>query len=135
MSLIAEYLQHGWGLVPLLPGTQGPRIRGWNNREALLQSAETLPPDFGVGLAHAYSGTMAFDIDDWDQTVQYGIDLEKLYAASDSVVIDSGRPGHGKLLYRMPLGLILPSKQIQIDKKMVFELRCGTEDQDRKSVV
>jgi hypothetical protein len=81
---------------------------------------------YGIGLAHAYSGTMAFDIDNWDVTVAQGIDLDALYAAPDAVIINSGRPGHGKLLYRMPFGLALPSKKIIVNASTAYELRCAT---------
>jgi hypothetical protein len=81
---------------------------------------------YGIGLAHAYSGTMAFDIDNWDATVAQGIDLDALYAAPDAVIINSGRPGHGKLLYRMPFGLALPSKKIIVNASTAYELRCAT---------
>ncbi|MDP4899275.1 MAG: FAD-dependent oxidoreductase, partial [Pontimonas sp.] len=40
--------------------------------------------------------------------MQHGIDLDVLYSAPDAVVINSGRPGHGKLLYAMPFGAALP---------------------------
>jgi hypothetical protein len=75
---------------------------------------------------------MALDIDNWDQAVGElaikGIDLEALYSAPDAVVIDSGRHGHGKLLYAMPAGLTLPSKRINSNGKTVYELRCSTAE-------
>ena len=139
MSIVAEYLAHGWALVPIPPGSKGPRKRGWNQRGALLFRAEELTHDYGVGIAHAYSGTMAFDIDNWEETKTYGIDIDSLYAADDAVVIHSGREGHGKLLYKMPFGLVLPSKQIKIvkeypfhvDRVLAFELRCARSDGTR----
>ena len=101
--------------MPIPMGTKGPSHRGWNLRESALKDQTQLPPGFGIGLAHAYSGTMAFDIDNWDATVEQGIDLQALYDAPDAVVINSGRPGHGKLLYTMPFGLALPSKKIIVN--------------------
>ena len=112
---VDAYIRHGWSLVPIPPGTKGPTgaaAVGWNKRERCLKDQTQLPSGFGIGLAHAYSGTMAFDIDNWDATVAQGIDLQALYDAPDAVVINSGRPGHGKLLYTMPFGLALPSKKI-----------------------
>jgi hypothetical protein len=59
---------------------------------------------------------MALDVDHWDRAKQelsaHGIDLDQLYTAPDAVTIESGNPGHGKLLYRMPIGLVLPSKKL-----------------------
>jgi hypothetical protein len=123
---VDAYIRHGWSLVPIPPGSKGPKLAGWNLRDAALRDQSELPTGFGIGLAHAYSGTMALDIDDWDATVAAGIDLDSLYAASDAVIIDSSRPGHGKLLYAMPKGMILPSKRISKEGKVAFELRCAT---------
>lgn len=131
-SAIEAYIRHGWSLVPIPNGTKGPRTVGWNKRENALKSQSSLPPGWGIGLAHAYSGTMALDIDDWDTAAlvlsQKGIDLRSLYDAPDAVVIDSGRKGRGKLIYAMPFGATLPSKKIIINGVVVYELRCATAD-------
>lgn len=127
-AIIEEYITHGLSIVPIPPGTKGPRHVGWNQRGAALKSVSQLPADYGVGLAHAYSGTMAFDIDSWELTTKYGIDVDALYAAPDAVTIESGKDGHGKLIYKMPFGLVLPTKKVIIDGKTAFEFRCGTAD-------
>lgn len=132
---VDTYIRHGWHLVPIPNGTKGPRTHGWNYKENALNSQTDLPPGYGIGLAHAYSGTMALDIDNWDiaSTVLrlLGIDIQMLYDANDAVVIDSGREGHGKLLYAMPQGLVLPSKKMMTTdgdgKGMNYlDFRCGT---------
>jgi len=123
---VDAYIRHGWSLVPIPSGTKGPRTPGWNKKESAIKSQTEVPTGFGIGLAHAYSGTMAFDIDNWDITVAQGIDLQSLYDAPDAVIIDSGRQGHGKLLYKMPFGLALPSKKIIIGGITIYELRCAT---------
>lgn len=128
------YLRHGWSLVPMPSGTKGPTAAGWNRKENCLHDSTQIPHGHNVGLAHAYSGTMALDIDDWDTSVielaKHGIDLQALYNAHDAVTIISGNPGHGKLLYAMPFGLALPSKKIATlhngVKKVTYELRCAT---------
>ena len=124
------YIKHGWALVPIAPGSKGPKTPGWNKRENVLTSSAVLPQGYGVGLAHAYSGTMALDVDDWMQAqillADHGIDLNALYNAPDAVTINSGVSGHGKLIYQMPFGLILPSKKITADKKVAYELRCAS---------
>lgn len=132
---VDAYIRAGWNLVPIPPRTKGPSTTGWNRRENTLKSHTQLPPGWGIGLAHAYSGTMAIDVDVWDRAVlelaMHGIDLNALYAAPDAVIVDSGRQGHGKLLYAMPLGLALPSKKF-LDSKPdgsrynYLDLRCGT---------
>jgi hypothetical protein len=121
---VDAYIRHGWSLVPIPAGTKGPRTPAWNLKENALRSQTDLPAGFGIGLAHAYSGTMALDIDNWNATVKHGIDLAALYAAPDAVIVDSSRPGHGKLLYAMPFAL--PSKKIIVDGVTAFELRCAT---------
>lgn len=127
---VDAYIRHGWKLVPIPPGTKGPRAVGWNEPGATLNSQFELPHGYGIGLAHAYSGTMAFDIDNWDASLQImreaGIDLAALYAAPDAVIVDSGRAGRGKLLYQMPPGVTLPSKKIIVDHQTIYELRCAT---------
>lgn len=116
--------------MPIPHGTKGPRSEGWNTRANALKSQSDLPPGYGIGLAHAYSGTMALDIDSWPLATTMlhaaGVDLEELYNAPDAVVVDSGKQGHGKLLYTMPFGLALPSKKITQGKVTVYELRCAT---------
>jgi hypothetical protein len=127
---VDAYIRQGWSLVPIPFGTKGPRSTGWNLKENALKSQSDLPLGYGIGLAHAYSGTMALDIDNWviASTVlaDYGIDLQLLYDAPDAVVINSGKPGHGKLLYAMPFGAVLPSKKVMHNNITVYELRCAT---------
>lgn len=127
---VDAYIRHGWSLVPIPAGTKGPRAVGWNQRHNSIKSQLELPVGHGIGLAHAYSGTMALDIDNWAATTAllaaHGLDLNALYDAPDAVVVDSGRPGHGKLLYRMPLGMALPSKKIVHEGITAYELRCAT---------
>lgn len=129
---VDAYIRHGWSLVPIPPGSKGPRTVGWNRKEGALRSQTDLPHGHGIGLAHAYSGTMALDIDNWDiaapMLLMLGVDLQALYDAPDAVIVDSGRAGHGKLLYSMPFGLALPSKKIEIEKTTIYELRCATAD-------
>ena len=127
---VDAYIRHGWSLVPIPAGTKGPRTPGWNLKENAIKSQSELPQGFGIGLAHAYSGTMALDIDEWVSAsaalLPHGIDLNALYGAADAVIVDSGRSGRGKLIYRMPFGLALPSKKIIINGNTSYELRCAT---------
>ncbi len=129
---IDAYIRRGWSLVPIPAGTKGPRTPGWNIRENALTCQGDLPSGYGIGLAHAYSGTMALDIDNWVSATsllaEHGIDLRALYEAPDAVVISSGRPGHGKLLYTMPFGVALPSKKIGHGGVTAYELRCATSN-------
>ena len=127
---VDAYIRHGWSLVPIPPNTKGPRTPGWNLRESALKSQADLPAGYGIGLAHAYSGTMALDIDNWAATEsllsEHGISLSTLYSSPDAVIINSGKAGHGKLLYAMPFGAALPSKKILHNGITAYELRCAT---------
>jgi len=129
------YLRHGWRLVAIPQGSKGPKTAGWNKQDNTISDSTQIPPGYGVGLAHAYSGTCAIDIDNWQAATvafkEHGIDLTALYGALDAVTIESGRQGHGKLLYKMPFGLTLPSKKINYtapdgSKQVAYELRCAT---------
>ncbi len=130
-----SYIRHGWSLVPIPPNSKGPNTAEWNKKENCLTNSQSLPQGYGVGLAHAYSGTMAFDIDNWDiakkQLADKGIDLQALFDAPDAVTINSGRTGHGKLLYAMPFGMVLPSKKLTMvdedgQRVTYMEFRCAT---------
>lgn len=122
-------------LVAIPPFSKGPTHKGWNQRTALLADHTQLPPGWNLGLAHAYSGTMAVDVDDWGRAAAElavnGISLQALYDAADAVTIDSGRQGHGKLIYRMPFGLALPSHKWMDSRPdgtryNYLDFRCGT---------
>lgn len=127
---VDAYIRHGWSLVPIPRGTKGPRTPNWNLKENALKSQADLPAGFGIGLAHAYSGTMALDIDNWLMATtvlaDHGVDLQALYDAPDAVGINSGKQGHSKLLYAMPFGAVLPTKKIMHNNVTVYELRCAT---------
>lgn len=127
---IDAYIRHGWKLVPIPPGSKGPTTPGWNKPEYTLQSEHQLPKFYGIGLCHAYSGTMALDIDNWEMAKQllaaHGIDINQLYNANDAVQIQSGKPGRGKLLFTMPHHSILKTKKIVQNGITVLEFRCAT---------
>ncbi len=131
-----SYIKQGFALVPITSG-KGPTHRGWNLRENCITDASLIPDHVGVGLAHAFSQTCSIDIDDWDVAVTtlgfVGIDLIALCNAPDAVMIHSGNPGHAKLIYRMPFGLVLPSKKCihtttEGLKRNFIDFRCATAD-------
>ena len=129
-AMFSEYLEHGWLLVKIQPGTKGPRTKEWNTEEKCL--ADTGDPCVtrlvGAGLAHAYSGTCAFDVDDYEGTEAFFLErqliLDDFFNKHDAVHIVSGRQNRGKLLYKLPPNYDpLPSKTFA---EGAFELRCGT---------
>ncbi len=119
------YIRHGWKLCHVPDGGKGPQHAGWNKIENALTEA---PQQGGIGLMHGYSGTVALDIDNYDAAVTWlkerGIDLPALMSAPNAVGIDSGNPGHGKLLFLSPVPL--PTKKVLVDGKTVLEFRCGS---------
>ncbi len=132
------YIRHGWSLVPIPNGTKGPKAIGWNKKENCLTNSAAIPANHGVGLAHAYSGTMALDIDHWDRASQelakQGISLQALFDAPDAVTINSGMSGHGKLIYAIPpfLGALPSKKLIDLNpdgtKYNYLDFRCATSN-------
>jgi hypothetical protein len=122
MNPFQDYIDFGWKICRIEPGTKGPRTPGWNNRENAAPSGDGLQ---AAGLLHAYSGTCALDIDNWEKTEKYlqehGISLNALWTAPDSVVLDSGTPNRGKLIYATEKPF--PSK---VFAEGAFELRCAT---------
>lgn len=118
----AEYIQHGWKICKIDPGTKGPRTLGWN----LPENAVTDPTILvGAGLMHAYSGTCALDVDNLEEATiwlaGHGINLSELIQSPFSIQISSGRLNRAKLIFRMEKPL--PSKSLA---NGAFELRCGT---------
>jgi hypothetical protein len=104
---VAEYLAHGWRLCRINPGSKGPRDKLWNEPEHFIRSTEGFPLGWGVGLLHAFSGTMALDIDNYPVAKTWlderGVDLDGLLAADDAVQISSGKIDSAKLIYSMPI--------------------------------
>jgi hypothetical protein len=129
-SAFNPYLRHGWCLVPIQAGTKGPNTPQWNTRAACITESSDIPEGMGGGLAHAFSGTAAIDLDNLFMAevlfAERGIDLQALLDAPDAVQVISGRMGSGKLLYR--LSAPLPSKKLNINGQTIVEFRCSTAD-------
>ena len=94
-SLVQQYLATGWKLCRISPGTKGPRDKEWNVAGHEIRTPEGFPLGYGVGLLHAWSGTMALDIDNYPVArawlLERGVDLDELMNADDAVQIVSGR--------------------------------------------
>jgi len=122
------YVKHGWVLCSIARGSKGPLTAGWNLRVNGITDAEVAECLDGAGLMHAYSGTCAIDVDDMPKAIEWcaarGVDLPALFAAPDSVQISSGKKGHGKLLYALPVPM--RGKQVSIDKQATIDFRCAT---------
>lgn len=125
MSDFQPYIEHGWALCPLRPGSKSPTGREWNKRENALRPEQKA---MGAGLMHAYSGTMALDVDDYGRAAewleQHGIDLDALFTDPMAVHIVSGREGHGKLLYACPAPMA--TAKITEGSRTLLEFRCAT---------
>lgn len=127
---LRDYIRAGLVLVPIPAGSKAPRGKGWNLRARCWASPGRVPDTYGgnVGLAHAYAGTCALDIDNaalaGPALTALGIDLAALLAATDAVHIRSGRPGRDKLLFR----LRDPLASINRSAAEGFELRCAASN-------
>lgn len=125
-SAFYDYIRNGWKLCAVPAGTKGPQVKGWNK----LQNALTEPPQApdGAGLLHAYSGTCSIDIDQLDAAItlfaERGMDLNELLDGPTTVQVDSGNPGHGKMLFK--LSVPLPSKRINHNGRVALEFRCAS---------
>lgn len=123
MSLLVEYVEHGWALCPIPPGEKGPVHKGWNLRENCVTDPGIAEVLDNVGLAHAYSGTACLDLDDLEAARGWfaarSIDINDWLTAPDAVMILSGRENRAKLLFRVPKPL--PSFRLS-----GFELRCAS---------
>ena len=131
-TLYAGYIDAGFALCIISEG-KGPRGLGWNTKAMAIHDATLIPAGAGVGLLHAYSAPMtcSLDIDSLDHAAlmlaSHGIVLNDLLNAPDAVGIESGNPGHAKLLYRLPAKCkAMPSKQVKLAGTVAYELRCAT---------
>lgn len=126
--MFSDYAQHGWKLCPIPYGLKGPTANGWNTPERMVTHPLAAQQLKAAGLCHAYSGTCAIDVDDYELSKVWlkarGVDLDKLFTAPDAVRIVSPRTNAGKLIYRALLPL--PSKKISDGNRTILEFRCGT---------
>lgn len=128
-----EYVRHGLALCAIPFGRKGPATKGWNSLENAITSSDAAAALTGnVGLLHAWSRTMALDVDDWGAASQWllarGVNLVQLFSAPDRVEIVSGRAGRGKLLFRLPSSIGAPVQTLQIksdDVEIILEFRCA----------
>ena len=139
---LAALIAAGLALLPIPPingkPTKAPISKGWNqarsasnpagysNNAADFDNCE----GFNIGLYHAASGTLAFDIDDMELTVKVFDDATNTqltdWLENDlRVEIKSPKANRGKLLFNLPLGFDVGLKQFKHEKKVIFELRCG----------
>lgn len=134
---VAEFIAAGWKVCRIQPGSKGPRDSDWNEPGHEIISPELFPLGWGVGLLHAWSGTMALDIDNYPVAATWlaerGVDLDALMEADDAVRISSGKVDSAKLLYACPARpgaacAPYPSKD-RNDKPrtaMALDFRCAT---------
>lgn len=136
MPTYEAYIRAGFHLVPITSG-KGPKTQGWNLKSNTVASIEQLEGHVGYGLAHAYSGTMALDIDVFEDAklflAKHSIDLQALIDDPSAVTIESGNYGHAKLLYAMPFGMALNSKKLinndsQGNRYNFLDFRCATSN-------
>jgi hypothetical protein len=134
-----DYVAAGLRLIPIPPikgkPQKGAHRDGWNLEQNCIYTIEQAERLNGcnIGLAHRWSGTCAWDIDDYLATLPWlakrGIALDSYLAADDAVLISSGRFNRCKLLYRLPDGVIwLPTLNLKETHGVGLELRCASKD-------
>lgn len=133
-----DYINAGFCLVPFAKGTKGPggvNASGWNKQENCISTVEQAKQLNGsnIGLAHAYSGTCAIDIDNFQMAEEWldkkGIDLIALTMDPQNAQIESGRENHAKLIFKMPEQQApLPQKKVKETGEDIIDFRCGTSD-------
>ena len=102
---VREYLSLGLALCAIPDRSKAPNSPGWNRREnavTTLDQAGLITAN--VGLLHAYSGTVAIDVDDYhlakSSLWENGVDLDTLMTDPRAVLINSGCLNRCKLLYQ-----------------------------------
>ena len=132
LNAVESYIEAGFCIVPIPFGKKAPALKGWNKRSNTIASHDHIERLTGlnIGLAHAYSGTCAIDVDDYIKANEYfddnGIDLPSLLAAPDAVQIKSGRENRAKLLYRTPE--VLTTFKHSDGSNTVVEFRCAASN-------
>lgn len=133
-NLASRYAESGFRVVELLPGKKQPESEGWSSLGAGIGDAHQIDriigQGCGIGLMHVDSRTCALDVDHIAKAELWlkerGVDLQALLNAPDAVRIRSGKPGHDKLLYRLPESTEpLPTK---VPEGSGLELRCASSD-------
>ena len=130
--MFRDYAEHGWVLVPLREGEKAPAEKGWSQRDNCIQNPLVAHRLKAAGLAHAYSGTCALDIDDLEAAreglAEWGVDIDLLLSAPDAVRIDSGSKNSAKLLYALDEPLPTKALVLTEEKRHAAQMRCGTAD-------
>lgn len=128
-----DFLAAGFALVPINLGEKAPKVPGWQLERNAVRGVENAGKFLGnAGLLHAWSGTCAIDVDDYDAADEWltkrGVNLERLFCAEDAVTVSSGRSNRGKLLYRLPSDMAKPpSRKVSADDgRVILEFRCAS---------
>lgn len=136
------YLDHGFELVEVKPGTKIPRKTEWQNITTAPEHWERRPDD-NIGVKLGESRLASLDLDDLDASralfADFGIDLDALIAKAPTL---QGNPSRLRVLFRATdqrlrkVALAWPSKTGELDANgklktpTVFELRGGHGSQD-----
>ncbi|MCG8047131.1 MAG: DUF3987 domain-containing protein [Candidatus Thiodiazotropha endolucinida] len=131
-NLIDAYIKHGWHIIAIDPFSKRPQSKQWNRPGSRLTSANQLPDQCGVGLCHAFSGTMCLDIDNVKYAKallnDHGIDLNQLLSDPNAVILDSTRDNRSKLLFTLPDKQPIPTVKLKHGRVNALEFRCGTRE-------
>ena len=124
---LERMLGAGLALIPIPHGSKGPTIVGWNTPGACIRDPRRAGELVGqnAGLAHAYSGTGALDIDNFPVAAEFlatkSIDLAQLCMDERAVQVRSGAANRAKLLYRLET----PLRTVSVSPGGLMLSRCA----------
>jgi hypothetical protein len=130
-----KYIDIGWKLVPVPPGTKGPNSFGWNLPENLIKThsdCDSIREGWNIGVHLEESGIVVLDIDSVLYTKftfdYFGLDYDTILAGAPRTI---GEVGHDKAFFKAPsvkLGLHKfnwPERSKDEKPITVLELRAG----------
>ena len=134
----AYVAKYGLRLVPIPPGSKGPRREGWNKPGGYFTDPQeaaqhwTANPDDGIGAVLGPSHLVSLDVDHVEHTrtvlAEFGLDLNALAESAPCVV---GNPARFRVLFAAPAGelsrhaLTWPARSPEEKPTTILELRAG----------
>lgn len=133
-----QYIDLGWHLVPIPPGTKGPQGQSaieWNKPHNLISNKEqcdSIRSGWNIGVQLEESGLVVLDIDNVLYTKMlfdyFGLKYDDVLSGAPRIV---GKQGHDKAIFKAPIDeikyhkLLWPAQTKDTKPITVIELRCG----------
>ena len=111
-----QYIDLGWSLVPIPPGTKGPNGDAWNLPENLIVTKEqctTIRRGWNLGVQLEESDIVVLDIDSVLYTKMifdyFGLKYDDLLDGAPRIV---GKQGHDKAIFKAPKDYVLKTHKL-----------------------